>query len=473
MAAWRLRRIVVGRPAVGAEGRGEVLGLLGAALDDRGGLALGVAGGVGLTLREPVGSLVHRPRGLLAQGLRGFLRRPAGPVAEGPGAVAEVGQLATECDRLVAQLLLRRDPLGQDRLQALAHLPLAPGQLLGRGRRRGRQAELGVGRDRAAVRAGGAGPDSRASRAASASAASAAAATAAFGSRSGAAAGARKAAAACSARRTASACAGSASGASRFRSAVAIRCWSSAASALAAVRLGEPRAEGALVLGQLGGEVVGGDAPAQLLVQAIERGAGLGLEAGQGIAELLLLRRRHVRRAERLERVGHGLEPLPGALVLGCVAGSGLERGECVRRLGLLLDERLEPPGQLVGGAGGVRRLAVVAGPRAGLAEVPLEVARGLVRQPPCLVKRLPRRRPAGRGIGQGVGQALQRGLRLGLLRRDLAGRRRVVAQRLGGLRRALLRAPEGLRGLRFLRPGPDAAGGARAISAASLAMAS
>ena len=82
VSSLRLRltcRIGVGRPAVGAEGRGEVLGLLGAALDERGRLALGVAGGVGLALREPVGSLVHRPRGLLAQGLRGFLRRVRGP----------------------------------------------------------------------------------------------------------------------------------------------------------------------------------------------------------------------------------------------------------------------------------------------------------------------------------------------------------------------------------------------------------
>ena len=104
------------------------------------------------------------------------------------------------------------------------------------------------------------------------------------------------------------------------------------------VRLLQPRNEGALVLGQLGGEVVGGDAPTKLQVQAIERGLGLGLEAGQGVAKFLLLRRRHVGRGKRSERVGQGLLPLPSALVLGCVAGSGLDRGEGVRRPGMLRD---------------------------------------------------------------------------------------------------------------------------------------
>ena len=190
------------------------------------------------------------------------------------------------------------------------------------------------------------------------------------------------------------------------------------------VRLLQPRNEGALLLGQLGGEVVGRDAPTKLQVQAI--GAATPwprmLKAGQGVAKFLLLRRRYVGRGQRRERVGQGLLPLPSALVLGCVAGSGLDRGESVRRPGLLLDERLEPAGQLGVGA------------RSGLADQPLEIARGLVRRSPCLIEGLPGRCAAGRGIGQRVGQMLQRDLRPGLLCGDLAGRRFDLAQPLGSL---------------------------------------
>jgi hypothetical protein len=123
----------LGGPAIGAEGCCEVLGLLGTALDECGGLALGLAGGRCVALRETVGSLLHGARSLLAQGLGSLLGGSAGALAERPCPVVQVGQAATQRNGLVAQGVLWCDLVSQDGLQTLAHLPLAPGDPSGFG----------------------------------------------------------------------------------------------------------------------------------------------------------------------------------------------------------------------------------------------------------------------------------------------------------------------------------------------------
>ena len=59
---------------------------------------------------------------------------------------------------------------------------------------------------------------------------------------------------------------------------------------LGGIRVGSLCIKAVLILGQFGGELVGGRATAELLIQAVERCARLGLKLGQGIARFLFLR---------------------------------------------------------------------------------------------------------------------------------------------------------------------------------------
>ncbi len=369
---------------------------------------------------------------------------PARPIAERPDPVAQLGPRSRPSATACAKVLLRRDPLGGDRLQMLAHLPLAAGQLLGCGRLRGRQAELGVGRGRLGL---GPGPGLRRGARPSCQLCGQhldrlgrrrdgrfrvaggwhrgcrprprgrlQGRRGVFGEADG--LGLRR-------RRV-----GDVQVAERGRDPALIL------GRIGGGRVGpgDPGVQIALVLGQLGGEVVGGDTAAQLLVQAIERRPELGLEAGQGVAELLRLRRRHVRRTQRLDRRRSRPRAAPRHVVLGQVAGPASIASRASATLACFL---------ISGSMPAARSSAARAG-SAGLARLASAVSRrtrSSSRSASSLTAAAPRskgfrhRASAGRGVGQGSGQAVQGGLRLVLLCRAIS--RAVDASLRNGLGRA------------------------------------
>ena len=129
-----------------------------------------------------------------------------------------------------------------------------------------------------------------------------------------------------------------------------------------------------------------------------------------------------------------------GAGALGLDAGLGLHLVERGHGAGLLVGGPVQSLGQLLGGARGGRG-AIVAG--VGLAQVTLDLARHLVRDPPRLVELVPGRLLAAPGIGQVVGQALEPVPRLVLAAFDLAAPER--AQGLGGAVELLARLARGV----------------------------
>ena len=132
--------------AIGLEGVGEVLGVLGGAFEALGGPALGFAGVGGPAAAELLAGLALGGRGVMDQRVGGGLGGALAAGADLPGLVAKLGELAAEVRGLVAEPVLGGDPLAEDGLQSLPDLPLAAGQVAGLGGVLGDEREVGIGR---------------------------------------------------------------------------------------------------------------------------------------------------------------------------------------------------------------------------------------------------------------------------------------------------------------------------------------